>query len=828
MSEEEKDALLLKALGGSGGSSGPADHMPQIKEINGVLYYWDPDSPDSLIPLADQPGQAAPFNDYGSAQWLFDGPRGGVYRAANGQYVYQDQVFNSLGEVNSIINAQGGGASGGGADTIRQGPDGQYYQKGANGWELIPGMPQGAAALHTTIQNIGGSYALIDTQTGDIIKVIGPAGSGSSGSGGSSSSGLITGRSPGVNTGTGSLVSSSSGYDQLAAQAAQREWQAGQNAQDRAERAKEFAATYGLSVAQYQLGVRDRADQAAKTYGELVSSADTAALPAYLAAGGGNLFNALSTGNSMLTDNAVRPGAMALDNARYYQGLLGGSSGGSTGGGGMPTNPFDPTSATITPTPSTLNPDGTVSAGGPAPAEGAPTGVVGGVTLGRERRGGSGLGGGAGTTYTQSPGGRRIPHFATMPSYSSDPMHGWGPDAAATAFAGYEQAQQMQYDQLHPETWNQAFPTLTPGSTYWQGGQLYYNTPNGPIPASMVDPYSMANGMQAGGSPFNSNAWLPSAQQQMVNADPRSQNPNLNLSPLAQSSYVAPVPGQAVMPGKVNNNGIQVPMSAATAMKPFPVVKGYANGGHLRGVGMVGERGPELVFAPAGATVVPMDKIAGHARGGAIDPFAPAGSSNTPPATDPLYVNDTSSESEPTQMTTMPIEPATPTRTGAPSATANAGAMMAGMQGGYGMAPQSWAQPAQQSPIQQAANPQPAPVASNENDQGAGTTAPPATTGGSGYTIINGPNTVPPGTPLPNPMSAEEVRRWRENFPIPTISGPYGALNPFDVAWANVDPTAREAFYNANQTRYGIPAASQAWEAQRFALPGTMRGGWGY
>ena len=30
-----------------------------------------------------------------------------------------------------------------------------------------------------------------------------------------------------------------------------------------------------------------------------------------------------------------------------------------------------------------------------------------------------------------------------------------------------------------------------------------------------------------------------------------------------------------------------------------------------------------------------------------------------------------------------------------------------------------------------------------------------------------------------------------------------------------MDPTARSAFYNANQTRYGIPAASQQWEQQR-------------
>ena len=101
--------------------------------------------------------------------------------------------------------------------------------------------------------------------------------------------------------------------------------------------------------------MRDRADSAAKTYGELVSSADTAALPAYLAAGGGNLWNALATNNSMLTDNAIKPGAMALDNARYYQGLLDGTGGGSTGGTTMSADPFDPNSSAITP-PSTTPP----------------------------------------------------------------------------------------------------------------------------------------------------------------------------------------------------------------------------------------------------------------------------------------------------------------------------------------------------------------------------------------------------------------------------------------------------------------------------------------
>lgn len=101
------------------------------------------------------------------------------------------------------------------------------------------------------------------------------------------------------------------------------------SAADRAERAAEFAASQD---AQYRAQVlqadtanaqgeaqagRDRL-AAANQYASLVSGTDTAALPAYLAAGGGVLWNAKANPNapSLLTDNAINPAAASLQQAR--------------------------------------------------------------------------------------------------------------------------------------------------------------------------------------------------------------------------------------------------------------------------------------------------------------------------------------------------------------------------------------------------------------------------------------------------------------------------------------------------------------------------------
>ena len=533
----------------------------------------------------------------------------------------------------------------------------------------------------------------------------------------------------------------------------------------------------------------------------------------------------------MLTDNAIRPGAMALDNVRSFD-----TPDGGAGGGGMPVNPFDPNSPVTLPAEpgQVLNPDGTVSHGGPLPAE--REGVIG--------EGSKGTHAAPGYTWTINGPVRNGEHPFTEGWVNPNAINPNYEDAMAPY---YENLSRIAAGQGNPaSSAANVAPTMYPGSTFWSGSTLMYNTTSGPVPATMIDPYVRADVMN--NNPYNTTQYGSPEGQRMNAADPRSQNPNLNLNSVERSSWVRPpapagngavnfgqnaagenrqtpgvfpiptitgpagpgtgtaasggwnytpgigwsiqAPAASLLggPGVASNLAMTAPRSAATNRIP-----GYARGGMIRGVGIVGDQPngkptghEELVFAPQGAMVVPMNKIGRHAKGGAIDPFAPApAESVTPPATEPQV-----------------YDPVTGT-------TSHGGAAA-----GNGTPMQNAVEPDNGTPL---GNPMQTLPAMPATSKAAG-----------GYTVINGPATTPPGTQTPNPQSADEVRRWRESFPIPEISGPNGVLNPFDVAWNNVDPTSRDVFYNARQTRFGIPAQSQAWEQQRYALPGMARPGWGY
>lgn len=885
------DTLFAAALapagrsGGSGGS-GRAPDTGQIIRAGDGNYYRVMDNGD-IIPI-DIPGTEAaagldvygnppPFDNYGGAVYTgVDGPMGAVYRASNGQYVYGDQVFNSIGEVNALLNASDGG---GGAETIRQGPDGQYYTVGADGsFSLIPGMPAGIENRSTQIVTIGGMSTLVDTDTGETIRVLGPAGSGSS-SGGSSGGGGGS-SAPAPRAATNVVGNGGSGYDSAAMQlqnaAAQRDWQSGESALDRAQRAAEFAQSYGLQAAAYELNRKGQKDQAARTYGELVSSADTAALPAYLAAGGGNIWNSLSSGNSMLTDNAIRPGAMALDNVRSYD-----TPGTGTGGGSVAANPFDPANPVTDPSPpgpQVLNPDGTVSHGGGS-----------GATPGEGYTGYGTKGQRIAPGYTATINGPR--RNGTMPF-----TEGWvnpnaiDPNYEANMAPYYENISRIAAGQGNPaSSAANVAPTMYPGSTFWSGSTLMYNTPSGPVPATMIDPYQRADVMRD--NPYNTTRHASQQTQEMVANDPRSQNPNLNLNSIERSSFVQPraaapggngavnfgqnaaggnaqTPGYFPIPtmsgpggagtGTAASGGwnytpgtgwsIQAP---AASLRPYTPpqsaatnIPRRANGGMINGIGIVGDQPngqptghEELIFAPQGAMVVPMNQIGKHAKGGAINPFQPAPPAPTgftPPAPTPQFYDPTTGTTShgglvPPAPTSLPpmqnaVEPPPVMNPPMQSAVEPPPTLFPPVP-----APDESPTPAITAAAAPPATTQMPGSAPDEVAAATGGSATPATsTTKGGYTIINGPDTTPPGTQMPNPGSAEEVRRWRESFPIPEITGPYGALNPFDVAWNNVDPMSRDVFYNARQTRYGIPAQSQAWEQQRYALPGMQRPGWGY
>lgn len=82
----------------------------------------------------------------------------------------------------------------------------------------------------------------------------------------------------------------------------QNAFNAGESSLSRAQRASEFASTFGLQQQRQKL---DAAQQAA----QLISMTDPAALPAFLKAGGGNVSNAIASGANALSDNALLPAA---------------------------------------------------------------------------------------------------------------------------------------------------------------------------------------------------------------------------------------------------------------------------------------------------------------------------------------------------------------------------------------------------------------------------------------------------------------------------------------------------------------------------------------
>jgi len=102
-----------------------------------------------------------------------------------------------------------------------------------------------------------------------------------------------------------------------------REQQARENALSRAQRASEFAATQELANRRFQLDFVQAQEQArrqqlqdrlggARQFADLISLTDPAALPAFFEAGGGSISNALASGATALSENALLPAAQTL------------------------------------------------------------------------------------------------------------------------------------------------------------------------------------------------------------------------------------------------------------------------------------------------------------------------------------------------------------------------------------------------------------------------------------------------------------------------------------------------------------------------------------
>lgn len=92
---------------------------------------------------------------------------------------------------------------------------------------------------------------------------------------------------------------------------------------------------------------------------------------------------------------------------------------------------------------------------------------------------------------------------------------------------------------------------------------------------------------------------------------------------------------------------------------------------------------------------------------------------------------------------------------------------------------------------------------------------------GGGGTAAATVATAQPGIPPVTAGDLSSVRALRESAEVP-------AFNPFDPKFALRSQVQQDLFFNARQTRFGVPATESAAEERRFRLRGAQRGGGGF
>lgn len=70
-----------------------------------------------------------------------------------------------------------------------------------------------------------------------------------------------------------------------------------------------------------------------------------------------------------------------------------------------------------------------------------------------------------------------------------------------------------------------------------------------------------------------------------------------------------------------------------------------------------------------------------------------------------------------------------------------------------------------------------------------------------------------PGMTPPSQETLDMIRKLREGTIVPN-------LNPYDVNWNQIDPAVKAAYYQAMQSKFGVPIEAQQWEQQKYALAG--------
>lgn len=274
----------------------------------------------------------------------------------------------------------------------------------------------------------------------------------------------------------------------------------------------------------------------------------------------------------------------------------------------------------------------------------------------------------------------------------------------------------------------------------------------------------------------------------------------------------------------------------ATPMMPVP---GLARGGMAKGAFVVGEGSrsnpsehSELVIAPEGAHVVPLDKpqarrllnggLRGYATG--TDPFAgmdwwslqQANEANAPTfqvGVDSQPFIDGSYGTRAQYITPQPPPQPTTTTTGGSGTTTVA-------------APSPSPVPSSGSSVSSTTAP-PVVATNTVNTAAVPTTPAPSTTNAAPAAPAPVPTTIDGlvnygGQQITPDYQAllDEIRNFRTD---PTQNTYDRTLNPMDVSFNNLDPISQEVFYRGRQAEFGIPVLAQQWEQNRFRLPGLSR-----
>lgn len=801
--------------------------------------------------------------------------------ASSGSTNYQSKVgangnwwnFNpSTGEYTDTgIPSQGSSSSAGGPPETRTIGGKLYQWDDASGkWILAPGvgLPSAASAVGG-----GGGTSGLGSLFNDLVK------SASKSSGGTSFDeqlALINARADAaIRQAQGSDASDMEKFLFEQQIIAQRD-----EANRQLELAK-FKANYGLDIANFQR--LDRADRAqmAKDLASVISSTDPAALPAFLAGGGGLIENSLAHGNTALTDNAMLPAAQLLYGldqpgqafptieellAQFGLGGTGtgggigsgtglGGTGTGTGGtsGGLP----NPAGGTTTAPASNFNiPNTPFGAPSNFGLQGMPGGTAAQVGL-------SGTG-----AVAFLPGGGTTDAGMLQSALAEDAIAGGNLDLVKDKFG--RDIYHPEFGKGDPDVLNRlARGDFLGGGVIGSGPLAGYSTKD---IASMPEVIDQVVRMNANTPQLLQAAGLPLPDQFTAPVQGGQTAPNVTQgAPRVASEDTFPIPE-----GTGTFNDVRTPLPAPVAPTPLPSAADIAAAG---GQTAYAASSPNWTFIPGqGLTYVEKKATGGKVQGDQ----AIVGDPRVPGLPNPELVDFKKKTVTPLDMPEMhqmmmdgTEAYADGTKTWVPgigwtdnpnatfSVPSTSTAPVYEPPTNYYSAPTQVAPAPAPEPVYTPPPPPPPPA-----PVPAPAPAPTTTSTGGQQTVTGGnlsgggqivqtpppaastpaPAPAPAPTPSPNPSPAPPLSSpalqdnplggiySNPNIPIPDYlqsyiqqvgdirrNVTYPQLNPYDVSYFDQLPTIQELFLQGRQAQFGIPVQDQLAELQKQRLPGASR-----